>query len=95
MSKQTFFKVRKSKILIFLSSFRKSANFLGSPVRQNANPKIFMINPQNANPQVSTKYSTTLSHKSPKSRLLHDHYVQIVIGALYATFVRGKVMYST
>ncbi len=50
-----------------------------------------MINPQMANPQVSRRYSTTLSQKSPKSRLLHYHYVQIVIGALYAIFVSPQI----
>ncbi len=34
-----------------------------------ANPQIFMIYPQIANPQISTKYCTTLSQNSHKSRL--------------------------
>jgi hypothetical protein len=53
----------------FLGSFRsrKSANSLGVPVRKSAS---FMINPQIANPQISTKYFTT--HVSPQRCLIKD-----------------------
>ena len=57
-----------------------------------ANPQIFMINPQIANPR-TTKYCTTLSQNSHKS-----HTFQIIllflhnwIRALSAIFVRKKV----
>jgi hypothetical protein len=59
------------------ASFRysKSAQYLGMPVRKSQIRKFFMINPQIANPQFSTKYRTTLTHKSPKSRLFKRFYI--------------------
>ncbi len=49
-----------------------------------------MINPQIANPQISTKYCTTLSQKSPK-RFLCKRFisVQIWIRDLYAIRTKG------
>ncbi len=74
-----------------LCSFCKSVNFLGMQVRKS---QIFIIKPQIANPQISTKYCTALSQSSPKSRLFIRFYcVQILSRALYSTFVRRKSMY--
>ncbi len=65
MTKQTLFKFRKSQVSKFLGTFcyRKSANFLGVPVRKSAN---FHDQSASRNPQSSTKYFTTLSQNSPK-----------------------------
>ncbi len=55
---------------------------------RGASPQFFMINPQ-----ISTKYCTSLSQNSPKVLFVNFFYVQIWIIALYATFVRRKSMY--
>jgi hypothetical protein len=48
------------------------ANFLGMSARKSAN---FVSNPQIAKLQISTKYCTTLSQNSPKSRRLHNFFL--------------------
>jgi hypothetical protein len=48
------------------------------------------------NPQISTKYRTHLSGNSLKSRIFPRflYYVQILIRALYAIFVRRKYVFA-
>ncbi len=49
-------KTKQIRKFLCLFRYRKFANFLGVPVRQIANPQIFITNLQNANLQISTKY---------------------------------------
>jgi hypothetical protein len=79
VSEQNFFKVRKSQIGLGSFCNRKSTHFLGVSVRKPQNPQIFRVNPQIPKPQISTKYCTTPSRNSPKSRLLNMilYFVQI------------------
>ncbi len=81
-----FWKVRKSQIRKLLGSFRyrKSANFLGIPIRK------FL---RNSNPQIYTKYFTTLSQNCPKNCLLtwFFYFEQIFIRVLYTIFKGEKV----
>ncbi len=69
--------VRKLQICKLLGTlcYLKFANFLGLPVRKSQNPQIFMINLQIASLQISTKYCTTLSQNSPKSRLFKQFFI--------------------
>jgi hypothetical protein len=60
---------RSPPIRKFLGSFphRKSAQFLMCASPHIANPQFFFINPQIANPLISTNCCTPLSPNSPKS----------------------------
>jgi hypothetical protein len=69
-------------------SLSQSANFLRWASPYIANQQIFMINPQ-----ISTKYCTSLSQNSPKNPLCKLFYVKIWTRALYAMFVRRKSLY--
>jgi hypothetical protein len=51
VGKQIFFEVCKSAKFLY----RKSANFIDAPVDKIANPQVFMINLQIANPHIATK----------------------------------------
>jgi hypothetical protein len=63
-----FFKVCTEQILKFLGSSqsRKSAKFLGVPIRKIANAQIVMIYLIIANMKIPTKYCTTLPQNRPK-----------------------------
>jgi hypothetical protein len=56
--------------LIPMSQIRK---FLSCANPQKANLQIFVINPQIANPHISTKYCTALSQTSPNSSFFNDY----------------------
>ncbi len=62
---------------------------------QIANPEIFIINPKITNPQICTKYFTTLSQNSHKSPLFKRffYYVQILIRALPLWFFWKVIKY--
>jgi hypothetical protein len=64
--------ILEARNLIFANSwdYSVSANLQISFVCQSANPLIFIANLQIANPQISTKYCTTLTQKSHKTCLL-------------------------
>jgi hypothetical protein len=66
----------KSQIRKF--HFRKFANFLGVPAANRKSP-CFHNNPQIANPQMSTKYRTTLSQSSHKCRPLKTILLFVLI----------------
>jgi hypothetical protein len=103
VGKQTFFKspqIRKSSNSWAHSAITNPQNFLGCASPRITKPQIFMIYLQIINLQFSTKYCTTLSQNSPKTRsakisvkcimckfeLEHD-------SAVYAIFVRRNSMY--
>jgi hypothetical protein len=71
-----FYKFHKSQIRKFLSSFccRESANFVGVPVRKSQ-IKNFITNLKFPNPQIASKYRTTLSQNDAKSRLCKPFFV--------------------
>ncbi len=83
------YKNRKWQIHKFLGSFcnRKSANFLGVPVRKSQIRKFFMINPQTANPRISIKYCTVRKsrkdwvRKSQMSKVSHSQSDKLFMSA--------------
>jgi hypothetical protein len=74
------------------SLFRDIFLMCASP--QIVNPQMFMDNPQIANRQFSTKYSTTLTQNSPKAVCFKRfvNFTQILIRAFALCFKR-KSMY--
>ncbi len=92
--------LKNLQIRKFLGLYRywKSANFLGVPVRMSQIRQFLWWIRKIANPQISTKYCTTLYQNSPKRRLFSiflykfelNHYMLIVRrNSMYLRTCRG------